>query len=33
LNGKHVVFGKVEKGFDILRKIEKMPKNHDDKPK
>lgn len=33
LNGKHVVFGRVEKGVDILKKVERLPTNHDDKPK
>ena len=33
LNGKHVVFGRVEKGQELLRKIERLPTNPDDKPK
>ena len=33
LNGKHVVFGRVEKGHDILRKMERTPCNNNDKPK
>ena len=33
LNGKHVVFGRVEKGHDVLKKIERIPTNNDDKPK
>jgi cyclophilin family peptidyl-prolyl cis-trans isomerase len=33
LNGKHVVFGRVEKGHEILRAIERIPTNSNDKPK
>ena len=33
LNGKHVVFGWVEKGHDIIRRMERIPTNSDDKPR
>jgi len=33
LNRKHTVFGRVEKGHDILRKMERLPTNNADKPK
>jgi len=33
LNGKHTVFGRVEKGHEILRKVERSPCNSNDKPK
>ena len=32
LNGKHVVFGRVEKGQDFLRKLEGVQTNSNDKP-
>ena len=32
LNGKHVVFGRVQKGFEIVKKIESLPRNSNDKP-
>lgn len=32
LNGKHVVFGRVEKGIEIVKKIESLPRNSSDKP-
>lgn len=32
LNNKHVVFGRVEKGYDICAMIEKMPTGGSDKP-
>lgn len=32
LDGKHVVFGEVVEGFDIVQKIEKAKKNWSDKP-
>jgi cyclophilin family peptidyl-prolyl cis-trans isomerase len=32
LNGKHVVFGKVESGYNICEQIERMPCGADDKP-
>ena len=32
LDGKHVVFGEVVKGFDVLDIIEKMPTNQNDEP-
>jgi cyclophilin family peptidyl-prolyl cis-trans isomerase len=33
LDGKHVVFGKVEKGYDVCEKVEKLPVNQEDKPR
>ena len=32
LNGKHVVFGKVSKGMELLKTIEKNPVAPGDKP-
>ena len=32
LDGKHVVFGKVESGYEICQKIEKLKSNSSDKP-
>ena len=32
LNGKHTVFGRVEKGHDFLRKLEMVQTNQNDKP-
>jgi len=32
LDGKHVVFGKVVEGMDIVHKIEDTPKSANDKP-
>lgn len=32
LDGKHVVFGKVVSGMDVIYKIERVPVNHNDKP-
>ena len=32
LDGKHVVFGEVTEGMEIVRKIEDVPKNASDKP-
>lgn len=32
LDGKHVVFGRVEKGYEICADIERLPCNKDDKP-
>eukprot|EP00842_Homolaphlyctis_polyrhiza_P002718 jgi/Hompol1/3447/HPOL_003252-RA len=33
LDGKHVVFGKVTEGFDIVKKVEGTPTYSNDKPK
>jgi cyclophilin family peptidyl-prolyl cis-trans isomerase len=33
LNGKHTVFGRVEKGHEILRRMERVTTNSNDKPK
>jgi peptidyl-prolyl cis-trans isomerase B (cyclophilin B) len=32
LNGRHVVFGEVIEGMDVVRKIEGQPRNRSDRP-
>lgn len=32
LDGKHVVFGEVVEGYDVVEKIENVPKGGQDKP-
>lgn len=32
LDGRHVVFGEVLEGYDIVDKIQNVPKNYGDKP-
>lgn len=32
LDGKHVVFGEVLEGYDIVEKVENVPKGGGDKP-
>ena len=32
LDNKHVVFGRIEKGYEICERIEKIPVNSDDRP-
>lgn len=32
LDGKHTVFGRVESGYDLCQKIERMRTNSQDKP-
>lgn len=32
LDGKHVVFGEVLEGYDIVEKVENVPKSAGDKP-
>jgi peptidyl-prolyl cis-trans isomerase B (cyclophilin B) len=33
LNGRHVVFGEVIEGMDVVRKIEGQPRSSSDRPK
>lgn len=33
LDGRHVVFGEVLEGYDVVEKIEDVPKGPGDKPK
>ena len=33
LDNKHVVFGRVESGYDIAAKVERLPSNAQDRPK
>jgi len=33
LDRKHVVFGEVLEGYDVVEKVENVPKDSDDKPK
>jgi len=33
LDGRHVVFGEVLEGYDVVDKIQNVPKNPGDKPK
>ena len=33
LDGRHVVFGEVLEGYDVVEKIENVPKGAGDKPK
>lgn len=33
LDGRHVVFGEVLEGYDVVAKIENVPKQPGDKPK
>ncbi len=33
MDGKHVVFGKVISGYDVIKKIESTPTGMMDKPK
>ena len=33
LNGKHVVFGWVEKGHDIIKRMERIPRDREDHPR
>lgn len=32
LDGRHVVFGEVLEGYDVVEQIENAPKNTEDKP-
>ena len=32
LNGKHTIFGEVVQGYDVVQKIEKVPKGAGDRP-